>query len=75
MLGLSRLLLLSQMLSSQNLSLLIQSLDLLIHLINQEILLFLLFLELGYVLLSSIGRSLGHTDCLLHLLVVVLDLL
>ena len=55
--------------------LLVQTLDLLIHGINEKILLLLAFFEVNDVFFSAIGCAAGNSDLTLHDLVVLFDLL
>ena len=54
---------------------LVKALDLLIHSVNEQILLLLGLFEVADVFLSAVSSSAGHCDFTLHDLVVFLDLL
>ena len=54
--------------------LLVQALNLLIHCVNEQILLLLGLFEVADVLLGAIGRAASHSDLALHHLVVLLNL-
>ena len=54
---------------------LVKALDLLIHSVDEQILLLLGLFEVADVFLSAVSRSAGHGDFTLHDLVVLLNLL